>query len=383
MPTIGWIREDALEAFYENTERLPDFGPPPRRAYPCPFCSAIFDAEQNLQAHIASEHKVERPILLIQGREPGRRITVRTQMAETDIFPQNATSIAGALNGGTSTNLSLETLGPYLASHTDAELSLSFINDGDKNTTPLVSKYDLSFRVATADQLRNVERAFHEIVMNGEMTRASLGLFLEDTRAKGVANEYATGLAEYSLGVLLKERPETEPLTTPFAKYREAYDSSLHLLSDFDRPMAKLISNLIRFARNDFSAWNIQTGYWELDLANSVLHCPESKTIDELGEVPVARTPICPVDHGTGRLLALTKRMIGQDRWGPILDEECRDATSADILDGADRQKALAVWAAAAWRLGAKERAIEPLRQIEAIYPFSEWAKPYLESVRK
>ena len=383
MPTIGWIREDALQAFYEGTERFPDFGPPPKPAYPCPFCSAVFDAQQNLRAHVASEHTVDRPILLITGKEPAHRTTIRTKLVEEDIFLQNATSIAMALNGLTPTNLSREAVGACLASHSDAEITLFLTNEGNKNTTPIVSKYDLSFRVATAGQLRNVECAFHEIIMNDKITRASIGLFLEDTRTKGVAAEYATGFAEYSLGVLLKERPDTEPLTTPFARYREAYGSSLKRLSDFDRPMANLISNLIRFAMNDFSAWNIQTGYWELDLANSLLNDPASKTIHKIGSLPAARTPVCPVDHGTGQILALTERMISQGRWSPILDKECQGATSTDILDATDRQKALAIWAAAAWRLGAKESAIKPLRQIEATYPFSDWAKPYLESVSK
>jgi hypothetical protein len=336
-----------------------------------------------MQAHVSAEHKVERPILLIRGKEPPRRTTVRAQIAEADIYVQNATSVSVTFNGGPPEAMPLESLSSGLATLTNSEISVSLTNDAVKNSTPVSSRYDLSIRAATADQLRDVERAFREIIMNGDLTRASISLFLEDPRSKGVAAEYATGLAEYSLGVLLKERPDTEPLTTPFARYREAYGSSLQKLTDFDRPMANLISNLIRFAMNDFSAWDIQTGYWELDLANSVLHDPEMDSIDEIGELPEARTPICPVDHGIGQILALGERMIRQDRWSPILDEECRSATSADVLDATDRQKALAIWAAAAWRLGARDSAVEPLRQIAATFPFSKWAEPYLESIDK
>ena len=75
--------------------------------------------------------------------------------------------------------------------------------------------------------------------------------------------------------------------------------------------------------------------------------------------------------------------MAGQDRWSPILNEECRKAAASDILDAMDRQKALAIWAVSAWRLDAKESATEPLRQISATYPFSNWAERYLESVTK
>ena len=383
MPTYGWVREDGLEAFYEGTERFRDPGPPAGPTYRCPFCSATYTARHELQTHVASKHKVERPLLLIKGKEPAHRTIVRTKLSEADVFVQNATIASVAVNGEVTERVSLDSVKKQLIAHTNGELSISLINDGEKNSTPVFSSYDLSIRAASVEQLRDVERAFDEVLMDKDMTRAAIGLFLEDPRTTGVAAEYATGLAEYSLGVLLKERPDTEPLTTPFARYREAYGSALQRLSDFDRPLANLISNLIRFAMNDFSVWNTQTGFWELDLANAVLHDPTSKSIENMGELPVARKPICPVDHGTGQILALAERMIGQDRWSPILDEECRGATSTDLLDATDRQKALAIWAAAAWRLGAKENAVEPLRQVAATYPFSNWAEPYLESVSK
>lgn len=383
MPTYGWVREDGLEAFYEGTERFRDPGPPSAPAFRCPFCSNSYETKHDLQNHVSAEHKVERPILMIRGKEPPHRTTVRMRLTQPDIYVENATRISLVLNGALQECFAPEHLSSHLASYANCEVRICLTNDTEKNTTPVVSEYELSIRAATVEQLRDVERAFHEIIMKGEMSRASIGLFLDDQRTKGVAAEYATALAEYSLGVLLKERPDTEPLTTPFARYREAYGSSLQKLADFDRPMAYLISNLIRFAMNDFSAWNVRTGYWELDLANSVLHDPEMEDIDGLGDIPEARTPICPVDHGIGQILALTERMTRQDRWSPILDEECRSATSTDVLDATDRQKALAIWAASAWRLEAKESAIEPLRQIAATYPFSNWAEPFLESVNK
>lgn len=383
MPTYGWVREDGLEAFYEGTERFRDLGPPSAPAFRCPFCSNFYETKHDLQNHVSAEHKVERPILMIRGKEPPHRTTVRMRLTQPDIYVENATRISLVLNGALQECFAPEHLSSHLASYANCEVRLCLTNDTEKNTTPVVSEYELSIRAATVEQLRDVERAFHEIIMKSEMSRASIGLFLDDQRTKGVAAEYATALAEYSLGVLLKERPDTEPLTTPFARYREAYGSSLQKLADFDRPMAYLISNLIRFAMNDFSAWNVRTGYWELDLANYVLHDPEMEDIDGLGDIPEARTPICPVDHGIGQILALTERMTRQDRWSPILDEECRSATSTNVLDATDRQKALAIWAASAWRLEAKESAIEPLRQIAATYPFSNWAEPFLESVNK
>lgn len=381
MPTYGWVREDGLEAFYEGTERISDPGPPPAPAFHCPFCADIFADRHDLQAHVSAKHKVERPVLLIRGQEPPRRTTVRTQLARSDICVENATRVIVALNGGSPETIAPNTLSFNLASLSDAELVIALENNATKKSTPVVSKYHLSIRASTAPQLKSVEQAFREIIIQGEMTRASIGSFLADPRTKGVAEEYSNALAEYSLGVLLKEQPETELLTTPFARYREAYGSSLQKLADYDRPMANLIANLIRFAMNDFSGWSIRTGYWELDLANSILHNPESVAIEDFGDVPSARTPICPVDHGIGQILSLTARLFNQNRWSPVLAEECRALTSSDLLDATDQQKALAIWAAAAWRLGPKESAVEPLRRIAATYPFNNWAEPFLERV--
>jgi hypothetical protein len=78
-------------------------------------------------------------------------------------------------------------------------------------------------------------------------------------------------------------------------------------------------------------------------------------------------------------MLELASHLVGQPRWSPILDDECRTLARTDVLDTSDNQKALAVWAAVAWRLGAKQSALEPLTQIAEVYPFSRWAREYLE----
>ena len=71
-----------------------------------------------MQAHFSAEHKFERPILLIRGKEPPRSSTVRAQIAEADIYVQNATSVSVTFNGGPTEALPLESLSSKLASLT-------------------------------------------------------------------------------------------------------------------------------------------------------------------------------------------------------------------------------------------------------------------------
>ena len=263
---------------------------------------------------------------------------------------------------------------------TQAEIKLELVNDAERNAAPVTSRYNLSFRVAEREALKNVEKAFTEILVSGAITRESIGVFLSDRRTQDSGKEYASGLAHYCLGILLKERPEGERLTTPLSRYREKYGNALEILKDFPRPLAHLITAIIRFSMNDFGRSGKQTGYWELDLATELLLDPISKTLPRsYGDAE--RRPVCPIDHDTGRMLELASHLVGQPRWSPVLDDECRALAQSDLLDDSDRKKAFAIWAACAWRLGSKQNALEPLPQIAEVYPFKRWASEYLEQV--
>ena len=242
------------------------------------------------------------------------------------------------------------------------------------------SFYDISFRIADNKVLTKVEQAFKDILISEAITRSSIEKFLSDHRTKGPGREYASGLANYCLGILLKERPEGQKLTTPLARYRELYGTALDILKDFQRPLAILISNLIRFSLNDFDGNRLRTGYMKLDLAVDLLRDPNQCALP-LNTESAIQSPVCPVDHGTWRVIEMASRLAAQPRWSPVLDDECRSLAKSHLLDESDHQKAYAVWAAFAWRLGAMQSISEPLTQIAEVYPFSRWAREYLEHV--
>lgn len=383
MPTFGWVREDAIDAFYEGTERVGEPGSPPAPTFRCPFCISVFSHRRQLQDHVSDAHRVERPALLIGGREPPRRSTVRWRVPDDSIATANATSARYRLNGDPERPAQVGELAQLISNVRHGEITVSLINESQENTTPVDTVYYLAFRIADTRELKAVEQAFAAHILEFSLSREAIGKFLEDKRTCNSASEYATGLAEYSLGVLLKERPSTEALTLPFSRYREAYGSALQRLSDIDRPLARLICDVIRFAMNDFSGTCSATGFWELDLANALLKVPDTKALPPSHDSEVARKPICPVDHGTGQILDFAARMSRQVRWSLLLDDECRSIAQSEMLDANDKQKAYAIWAVAAWRLGSRENAVEPLRQISATYPFSRWAESYLESITK
>ena len=389
--TYGWILESASDAFLEGTANLPDLEPAPEPTYSCPFCDRVFDDRHLWQGHVSGQHRVGRPVILLRGREPAKRHVIRTALSREDILTVNATSARVAIDGEYLPAMSLRKVSDRIAALRQAEMRLILVNDSQNNAEPVESSYAISVRIATTQELRNVENAFAKFMIppavskdssGRSISRALIDQFLADPRSTGAGADYAAGLAEYLMGVLVKERPATERLTTPVARYRELYGEALVHLADFNRPLARLIVSIIRFALNDFSRAATQTGFWDLDSANDLLKNPEQATSSFFDENAALRR-VCPIDHATSGILNLAKRMSSQTRWSRILDNECKKMANSEIFDAADQQKILAIWAAAAWRRNAKRSAIEPLRQIAATYPFDEWAKPYLERINK
>ena len=380
MPTVGWIREADLDAFYEITEYIPDPSPTRETTYACPFCNSIFSVQSNLHDHVYQRHRVERPLIILKGVEPPAHAIVRVPIDPADIALANASFARLSIDGTGSRQVALAALSETLAEIRQAEIKLELINDTQQNAAPVISCYTMSFRVADHEQLKHVEEVFTETLVSSAISRDAIGRFLSNESSQGAGREYASGLADYCLGILIKERPEGENLTTPYSRYRELFGQALEILKEFQRPLAHLITDIIRFSMNDFETGRKKTGYWELDLATILLSNPSSLSLPTNRET-VDRRPVCPVDHGTGWLLELTSHLLTQPRWSPILDDDCRALAHSDVLDASDHQKAFAIWAAFAWRLGAKHAAHQPLMQIAGVYPFSQWAGEYLENV--
>ena len=391
--TYGWILESASDAFLEGTESLPGPKLAPEPTYSCPFCNRVFDDRHLWQGHVSGQHRVGRPVILLRGREPAKRHVIRTALSREDILTVNATSAQVKIDGEDIPAMSLRKVCDRLAALRQAEMSLRLVNASQHNAKPVNSTYEISVRIAETHELRNVEKAFAEFMIppaaSKDSSRQSISRALIDQFigagagvGAGAGADYVAGLAEYLMGVLVKERPATERLTTSSARYRELYGEALVHLADFERPLARLIVSIIRFSLNDFSCAATQTGFWELDDANDLLRNPEQATLSFFDE-NAARLSVCPIDHATSGILNLAKRMSRQTRWSHILDSECRDMANSEVFDAADQKKILAIWAAAAWRRNARQSAIEPLRQIAATYPFDEWAKPYLERITK
>ena len=214
---------------------------------------------------------------MLRGREPSAHAVLRSPLALPEIAVANTSHAKVSLDGAEPEQVSIDRLKKIVAETSQAELKLELVNATEERATPVVTQYGFSFRIAKKADLKRVEEAFREILVSELITRNSIGSFLADKWTKGPGREYASGHREYDcLGILIKERPEGENLTTPFSRYRELYGRALDILKAFPSPLAKLITCIIRFSLNDFENGGERTGYWELDLAIELLSDPSS-----------------------------------------------------------------------------------------------------------
>lgn len=372
--TVGWILEDATDRFYEATQRTPQRGRPSASIVFCPFCHLTFRTHGEFQVHRALDHAVERPVLLVAGREPAKSFWVRSKIVPNQVETANATTILAGEIGEQPTELSTDTLAQRLSELRFGELRILLRNERQLNAIAIETLYDAKFRIASSEELTKVEVAFEEYIAgSAQLTFDSIAKFRSDPRCtSGAAGDYAQGLSEYCLGVLIKERPSNQIVTTPYSEHRAKYGAALMRLADIDRPLATVTATVIRLAKNELPLTEV-----------ALVELLDNLTLLRQGIVGGATGLACPVDHGTDLIIDLAARMAEQRRWSTILEDQCRQISQSAVLDESDRQKACAIWALTARRLGANKSATEPLARIAAVYPFSAWAGQYLETEGK
>lgn len=381
MPTYGWVREDAWESFLEGTDPVPNPQPmsPPR--FHCFICQSIFSSLPGLQKHLASEHQIARPFFAIQGREAESETTIRTRHSPHIYAIANATSATISIDGSAATKTPIKGLPERLAHMTGEVASLILLNEAEVRAAPVASHYRIQFRIPEACELRAVEQAFQTYIMGQTLTLTTIHRLLDKCAGLGAAKDYADGICNYLTAILVKERPSDQSISTPVARYRELFTSSIQILSSYPRPLARALICTAKFAMNDFSASQVPTEVEGLDFATTFFRAPSTSKACQRNGADGKRRPAFPIDHGTAMALDICSRFMQLDRWGPIPAEECRQITESDFLDIMDRDKILAVWALTALRLGVTAAAVAPLKRLASTYPFSTWAAPSLEGI--
>lgn len=366
---ITWVHEDSQEAFFAGTESVPAPGGRPTIHFVCPFCTSLFADFAAMQRHASSVHHLEQPLLMWGEREVGR---YRKISSRRTFGIANCTSAFMAVDGSDFQLVGISDLLVVLGSATDSVLRIRLENHPDRRMAPAIAEYRLDFRIADRSSLMKVEEAFREHLVLSSPTPDRIRIFLEDPRCSGIAGEYAAGLYAYVHALLLKEGVGEKGLISDFAMHIERFGECLQKLEGLDRKLARSVCALVRLIRNDISD-SSDTGLEQLKVAYGMLRGPGAYVADA-GGVSASDERLCPIDHGTSRIIALANRLAAADHWSNLLEEECRSAAGSPLLHVDDHRKVFAYWAVTALRFGDQAAAYYPLTQIASIYPFDGWA---------
>jgi hypothetical protein len=330
-----------------------------------------------MQRHASSEHPLQRPVLIWNGHEVG---TDKRMVSQGTFSIANCMNAFVAIDGNIEQPIAIGKLLELLNFATDAVIRVRLENRPDNRMVPAACTYRLEFRVANGASLHRVEEAFRQHVTRCTPTPDTIRYFLEDPRCTGVAGEYAAGLYAYVHGLLLKEG-NNSGLVSDYSTHSERFGEALQKLEGINRKLACMVCTIVRLMRNDISGDNSFPG--AIGIAYSMLRGPAAIGMIKGRDGSAQSDRLCPVDHGTSRVIALACRLAEADRWSDHLEEECRSTSASSILPLDDRRKIFAYWAATALRLGNRESAHYPLQQIASIYPFECWAAAALSDYGK
>jgi hypothetical protein len=312
MPTTNWILEAALDRYLEATD-------PPVPAVArdfeltCPFCQRSFvsaDAHavsESLARHIARNHPLLRPVLVIAGKMLGPNSVV-TRMAEpSDVVIENATAIELAIDGGSWTDVSTEETARIIAERPRRMLNVRLINSRVQDGTAASVDYRIKIDVANETELAAVDEAFLRHLARDDTGREDIMRFSNET--DGLANFYRDGLASYVLGVFAKDDTTVSEDPHVLERALAAFGRAAFHLHDFtDRRIAAAVAACACLNLNDLSHAGVSTGVTSVDAASKFLRALSLTTTPPTWPTQpagLASDIRCPVDEATFAFLEL------------------------------------------------------------------------------
>lgn len=223
---------------------IPEFlhvAPEPKK-WLCDKCAQEFLDRETLRKHRLAQHPLKRPALFISGLPSRTEVYhIRTSLADTDLLFENTESIS--ING--KAQASVEAAIHKLSGISRGRVNLSLSNDG------YAVDYDLDIDVLSAELAEQIEAKFFESSRSGSISE-TLRVFSLTTSEFKASKSYIAALQAYLTALIWKEAPDAVGVAD--ADFMMKLGEALDLLEPIDRPLARGLSSLIGFMRNDFAA---------------------------------------------------------------------------------------------------------------------------------
>lgn len=319
MPTFGWIQEDAIERFWENPYP-PDKNDPPE--FPCPYCSKVFTATDALHEHLGLAHPIDLPVLRLRSREIGTELVIRTEVDLADVQLLNCTHSRFAWNHGRSAVVGVGRVPALFASQASAVLDLILSNRRKIDHNDATIEITVQFRIPKLESLNRIDGLFVTDLAVEHPSMSDIDSFRRECPSEPESTEYAGALADYAIGLAIKEGHPESGTRSSFQDYKEKFATALEILREFRRPVPNAVASVIAFNLNNFSNPPLVKGLAALgeafsfyrDLATG--HEPEIANSPETVRDVQA---ICPVDIVTHRILDLLPKVTATRRPHPLI----------------------------------------------------------------
>jgi hypothetical protein len=213
--------------------------------FPCRTCGVEFSTEPDLRVHTFEGHRIQRPVLVLKGRECGRsRLTITRETVADDWAIRNADTIT--LNGA---RTSVASAAKVLSSTRSGVVNVALSNQD------LVQFFQFEFTLAGEDDLNGVDAALARLIDSGELSLRAIDDFIMRSKRYPTSARYLSGLANYLYGVLAREgitESGVRDESHDEGGYQGKYDQAVGILGSFDRPPAEAICGIVAFHYNQF-----------------------------------------------------------------------------------------------------------------------------------
>ncbi len=215
---------------------------PPK--YPCQVCGAEFSSEVDLRVHAFAGHPTEQPVLVLNGRECGRRrLTITYETPKRAWIAKNAT--AAWINRR---EVAVSEAFKYLARQRSGVVDVRLGNGR------VTRDFQFEFALAGREDLEGVDSALNHLIGSEDLSPYTIEAFIMRSKRYPTAGRYYAALAEYLYGLLEREADGEGRLQDSEQRgaYEDRFDAAVNVLGTFDRPAAEAICGIVAFHYNQF-----------------------------------------------------------------------------------------------------------------------------------
>lgn len=382
MPTVGWIQETAIDRYWERGGLGEQYPPIPKIHY-CPYCDKQFESTGDLSTHISVDHPIERPVIFIGNRTALSEQTIRAQISKNEVELTHVHKIRVSRDGGEYKECTMAQLKETLYRTENAHYSIILINSDPNGDRSVEASYIFRIKIADQAELEAVDEIFIRTLAIDDVRMSDVRRFSDACSGYLGADEYASALAVYVTGVLIKDQNESSGISLPLSAYKEKMQQALATLHDFDRPIPRAICASIKFNLNDFRNPPLPCRAELLDAANEYYSAVARNIPIQLSEPGEGREgsqelPACPIDRDSFDLLSVFQKI----RIGISVKELVTELSASTIsrrLSDYDLSKMRVLTALAANRAKDKVVGQQILEDLVNDPVFGPWAESQLE----